>query len=103
MTSTGWLGVNGDTTGKVELGDEKWNLLAELADASEYWSKAHDFLKSVQDREFSSLSHRQVDWYYSIDASLDKELQLREAREAFGKHSEQAKRAFDRLFRRDRS
>ena len=93
-----WPNPGNASQGSIQLSDEKWTILAELADASEYWSKAHGFLLQHNGRELSSMTDRQVDWYYSIGAALDRELQMREAREVWGVDGEQAKRMFDELY-----
>ena len=69
---------------KVCLTDEQQTLLAELADDSEYWKKAHDFFKQVEGRELSSLTDKQENWYINIEASINRENDLREAMIAFG-------------------
>jgi len=93
-----WCGSGTAPPGRVFMNDEKWDLLAQLAEDGDYWSKAQDFMKSVHGRELSSMSDKQVDWYHNIDASLDRELNLREAKVAFGEDSEQAKRAFQEIY-----
>ncbi len=84
--------------GKVFMSDEKWDLLAQLAEDSDYWNTAQDFAKQVHGRELSSMSDKQVDWFHNIEAALGREFYLKEAKEAFGEDSEQAKRAFDGLY-----
>lgn len=93
-----WLGSKEVPQSKVQLSDEMWDLLAELAEGNDYWSEAHDFMKSIHGRELSFMSEKQVDWFYNIESSLGRELQLREAKEAWGEDSEQAKRIFDELY-----
>jgi len=93
-----WAGSSDAPSGRVFLSDPKWDLLAELAEDSEYWSKAQDFMKQVHGRELSSMSNKQADWYYNIDAALGKELQLKEAKEVWGEDSEQAKHLFEQLY-----
>jgi len=95
-----WCGSGNPPPGRVFMKDEKWELLAQLAEDSDYWSKAQDFMKQVHGRELSSMSNKQVDWYYNIDASLDRELSLKEAKEGWGEDSEQAKRVFEELYGR---
>lgn len=93
-----WHGSDKSQQGKVCLNDEKQTLLAELAEDSEYWSKAQDFFKQVEGFELSSLTDRQEDWYYIISATLDKEHNAREAKIAFGALSEQAMHEFRKIF-----
>jgi hypothetical protein len=69
--------------GNVKLTDEQIKLLEELASDSDYWSNALDFIHQTLGRELSSLSDKQVDWYYQIIASLDVEFNRREAIKAF--------------------
>ncbi len=95
-----WQSPGNIVQSKVQLSEEKQVLLAELANTSEYWSKAQDFTKQVNGRELSSMTDRQVDWYHSIDAGFDRELQLKEAKDAFGEYAEQAKHTFDELYPR---
>ncbi len=84
--------------GKVFMSDEKWDLLAQLAEDSDYWNTAQDFAKQVHGRELSSMSDKQVYWFQNSEAALGREFYYREAKEAFGADSEQAKRAFDGLY-----
>lgn len=93
-----WGGNGSVQTGRVFMSDDKWDMLAQLAEDSDYWSKAQDFAKSVHGRELSSMSDKQVEWYYNIDAALGKQLQYKEAKEAWGEDSEQAKRIYEELY-----
>jgi Arc/MetJ-type ribon-helix-helix transcriptional regulator len=69
--------------GSVKLTDEQIELLEELAEGNDYWSNAHEFIHQSLGRELSSLSDKQLDWYYVIEASLNVELDKIEARRAF--------------------
>ena len=93
-----WGGGGSVVTGKVSLSDDKWDLLAELAESDDYWSKAQEFMKQVHGRGLSSMSDKQVEWYYNIDAALGKQLQYNEAKEAWGERSELAKRAYEEIY-----
>ncbi len=97
-----WPSSSDAPSGKILFSDEKWDILAKLAEDSDYWSKAQDFMKSIHGRELSSVSDKQADWYYSIDTALEKELQLKEAKEVFGERSELAKRAFEEIYGKGR-
>jgi len=63
-------------------------MLAELAENSEYWNAANDFIQQMKGRWLPSLTDKQVDWYYDIQASLAVEVDRREARIAFGLEEE---------------
>ena len=93
-----WPSPSDDSSEKILFSDEKWDILAKLAEGGDYWSKAQDFMKSIHGRELSSISDKQADWYHNIDAALDKELQLKEAKEVWGEDSEGAKRKFEELY-----
>ena len=93
-----WPSSNTVPPGKILLSDEKWDILAKLAEDDDYWSKAQDFMKSIHGRELSSISNKQADWYHNIDATLDRELQLKEAKEVWGEDSKEAKRKFEELY-----
>lgn len=87
-----WIGDEKENRepGAVRLTNEQMDMLGELADSgNEYWEKVQGFILRMKNRELSSLSDAQVDWYYNISASLNREIDLREARIAFGEDSEQ--------------
>ena len=84
-----WHGASRTQAGKALLTDDQWAMLAKLAEDSEYWSKANDFMKQMDGRWLSSLTVNQLDWYYRIDASLDVEINKHEGRIAFGLEKEE--------------
>lgn len=85
-----WIGQ--EDTEKVSLTDEQMGMLCELADSgAEYWEKVQGFILQNKDRDVNELTLKQQDWYYVIKASIDREIDLREAKLAFGEDSEQYK------------
>lgn len=86
-----WIGSNKNPE-VVHLTDDQMDMLGELADSgNEYWESVQRFILQTKNRELSSLSDAQRDWYYTITASLDRELNFKEARVAFGEDSDQYK------------
>lgn len=83
-----WHGTPKTQAGKAILSDDQWRMLAKLAEDSEYWKTANDFMKGIGGRWLSSLSVKQVEWYYDIDAKLGVEVNKREGRIAFGLEGE---------------
>ncbi len=63
-------------------------LLEDLAEESDYWSSASDFVYQVHSRDHSSLSDKQRDWIGDIIATLAVELNRKEAKELYGSGSE---------------
>ena len=59
-------------------------LLEDLAEESDYWRSASDFVYQVQGRDHSSLSDGQKDWIRDIIATLAVELNRKVARELYG-------------------
>jgi len=83
-----WLGASKTQAGKALLTDEQWLIIAKLAEDSEYWNSAQDFMKQVDGLWLTSLSVNQLGWYSDIDAQLDVEVNRREGRIAFGEEKE---------------
>lgn len=83
-----WHGSSKTQAGKAILTDDQWLVLAKLAEDSEYWKTAQDFMKGIVGRKLSFLSVKQYEWYGNIDASLNVEVNKREGRIAFGLESE---------------
>lgn len=52
-------------------------LLAELAEDSKYWKKAHSFVHSIAGSVLSSLTYNQRQWLTTIILGLDDELNER--------------------------
>ena len=52
-------------------------LLKELAEDSDYWKRAHMFVRMAADRVLSSLSDKQRGWLTTIILDLDNELYKR--------------------------
>ena len=70
-----WIGqVPFEELGMTEV---KMTLLAELAEDSDYWKRAHGFIRSITGSVPSSLSHKQRSWLTTIILSLDDELYKR--------------------------
>lgn len=84
-----WHGIAKSKIDKAVLTDDQWFIMIKLAEDSEYWKTADKFMKSIEGRWLGSLTKKQVDWYYSIDATLDVEINRREARIAFGYEEEE--------------
>lgn len=68
---------------EIGMTEDKVSLMEELAEDNVYWSNALSFMRSIQTRKLSSLTNRQRNWLYDIDAALGVELNKRIAREAF--------------------
>ena len=83
-----WHGTSKTQAGKAILTDDQWLIMAKLAEDSEYWESANGFMKSIDGRWLTSLSVKQAEWYNSIDAGLEVEVNRREGRIAFGLESE---------------
>lgn len=83
-----WHGTSKTKAGKAILTEDQWLMLTKLAEDSEYWESAKIFMISVDGRELHSLSEKQFNWYYDIDAGLDVEVNRREGRIAFGLEKE---------------
>ncbi|MBA7704931.1 hypothetical protein ES703_113754 [subsurface metagenome] len=58
----------------IGMTEDKMSLLAELAEDSDYWKRAHVFVKLTANRVLSSLSHKQRSWLTTIILDLDNEL-----------------------------
>ncbi len=70
-----WIGqVPFENLGMTE---DKMTLLAELAEDSNYWKKAHGFIRSITGRVPSSLGPNQRRWLTTIILDLDNELHKR--------------------------
>jgi hypothetical protein len=80
------MSSNSDNTSQVYLTDAQTSMLEELSPTSDYWTKSHDFIHQVLGREICSLSQSQLNWYYNIKASLDREIEFDEARVAFNEY-----------------
>lgn len=78
-----WHGASRTQGGKALLTDDQWLMLAKLAKDSEYWKTANNFMKGIRGHELTSLSVKQLDWYYTIEARLDVEINKQTAREVF--------------------
>ncbi len=61
----------------------KMDMMTILAEDDDYWKTALQFVKSTSGRKFATLSVKQQDWVENIVASLDVEINRKEAREAF--------------------
>ncbi len=61
----------------IGMTEDKMILLKELAEDSDYWKKAHGFIRSILGRVPSSLSHNQRSWLTTIILGLDDELNRR--------------------------
>jgi len=91
-----WNGTNIYTAKTVIIMDEQWFMLSRLIKSgychnpkdTEYWRKANDFLLSINDRLLSSLTEKQVEWFYDIIESLNWEIDKREGRIAWGLEKE---------------
>jgi len=91
-----WNGTNIYTAKTVIVMDEQWFMLSRLIKSgychspedTEYWKRANDFLLSINDRLLSSLTEKQMEWFYDIIASLDWEIDKREGRIAWGLEKE---------------
>lgn len=92
-----WLGSTRTQAGRATLSKEQGAMLAKLAEDSEYWKTAHNFMKGIVGHELSSLSVKQLDWYNTIEASLDAEIDRKTARELFGEQSIDVDGAMERL------
>ncbi len=68
---------------EIGMDDDKLELMKELAEDNNYWKGSLGFFRQVASRKLSSLTDKQRDWLYSIEASLSKELSKREGVEAF--------------------
>jgi len=68
---------------EVGMTQDKIELMKELAEDSEYWASALKFFNSVASRKLTSLTVRQRDWLFSIEASLSDELNKMAAKEVF--------------------
>lgn len=81
-----WVGTPKSRISIVALSDDQWKTLIRLRDAGvEYWITAHDFICSNNGRALSSLTNKQLNWFYEIDATLDREVDRHEGRIAWGK------------------
>lgn len=83
-----WHGTPKAQIDRVILTDDQWSMLEKLAEDSEYWKTVSDFMNGNNGRLLSSLSVKQVDWYYNIDAGLDVEVDKHEGKIAFGLEKE---------------
>lgn len=83
-----WHGQSKTEAGKALLTDDQWLMMAKLAEDSEYWNSANDFMKSVDGHWLGSLSVKQLNWYYDIDARLDAEVNKHKGKIAFGLEEE---------------
>ncbi|GAG93475.1 unnamed protein product [marine sediment metagenome] len=61
----------------IGMTEDKMTLLAELAEDSSYWKKAHGFVRSIAGSVPSSLSYNQRQWLTTIILDLDNELDKR--------------------------
>jgi len=68
---------------EIGMDEDKYTLLKELAEDSEYWRSAYSFIEGVRDRRLFSLTVRQSNWVMTIDAELGVELNRRAVREVF--------------------
>jgi len=86
-----WLGTPKAHIDKIALSEDQWNILIKLRDAgdSKYWEAAHDFVCSNNGRVLSSLSDKQLNWFYEIDAALDREVDRHEGRIAWGEEPDE--------------
>lgn len=74
----------GDTPFKeIGMTEDKMRLLEELAQDNNYWKNSLYFIRSVSSRKLHSLTLRQRNWLFDIDATLGVELNKRTAREVF--------------------
>jgi hypothetical protein len=78
-----WAGMNKQPPSIVKLDQEKYALLKELSEDSDYWASALKFVDSVKNRDFYSLTDKQADWLTSIMAELSVRVDRRTAREIF--------------------
>lgn len=89
-----WLGSTKTPAGRATLSKKQWAILAKLAGDSEYWKTSQSFMRGINGHELSSLSEKQLDWYNTIEASLNVEIDRKTTREVFG--SEQPREAIKR-------
>ena len=61
----------------IGMTEAKMDLLAELAEDSNYWKKAHSFIHSIAGSVPSSLSNNRRRWLTTIILDLDSELDKR--------------------------
>ena len=78
-----WIGSPRVPFSEIGMTQEKLDLMKELAENNEYWRNASSFIRAVANRKLSSLSLRQRNWIYEIDASLGDELNKKIAKELF--------------------
>lgn len=83
-----WHGTSKAQVDRAILTDDQWSMLEKLAEDSEYWKTVSDFMNGNNGRLLSSLSVKQVDWYYNIEAALGTEVERHEGRIAFGLEKE---------------
>lgn len=83
-----WHGTSKTQAGKAILTDDQWLVMVKLAEDSEYWNAAYNFMKGIDGRWLYTLSVKQLDWYHDIDAKLEVEVNRREGRIAFGLEQE---------------
>ena len=83
-----WHGTSVFTSKLVIITEDQRLMLAELAENSEYWNAANDFIQQMKGRWLPSLTDRQEDWYHEIQARLAVDVNRREARIAFGLEKE---------------
>jgi len=78
-----WIGSAGVPFEDVGMTEEKYKLLEVLAKDDKYWRNAQSFLRQVEGVRISTLTLRQRNWIYDIEASLGVELNRRAAKEVF--------------------
>ena len=83
-----WHGTSKSQSDKAFLTDDQWLMLAKLAEDSEYWETANGFMNGINGCLLSFLSTKQLEWYDTIDAQLNVEVNRREGRIAFGLEKE---------------
>ena len=91
-----WHGTDIPATGLALLDEDKRLMLDNLANSDtkdygqrEYWKTANFFIKQIWGRWLPSLSEKQRDWYYDIDARLNVVVWRHEARIASGLEKEE--------------
>lgn len=93
-----WIGISSGTKGgKVTLSDRQWQILKYLAEYSSYWAGANTFMSQMKDKELSTLTSKQYDWFMQIDAELNDEINKIDAIEAY-KGIDTSKITIDRIW-----